>query len=221
MLDQSVPNPMAKNPNFFTHKVFAAIGLILISTITIVAGVWWYVNRSAGSTATDNSTTVKVTTTSAKPATSSATKDETADWKTYTNSSVGYTIKLPVSWVNRNCDGNLDFFAPNNEQLGVCNSGFGGIINIEKEINEYSAVIDNFKAATNLKNSTVTSVTVGGKSATKITGTSTLEGFENYNSITYVLNLGGKAFALTYFASPAWTDQTKTFEQMVSSIKFN
>ncbi|MDP2671495.1 MAG: hypothetical protein Q8P13_03515 [bacterium] len=48
MLDNNVPNPFAKNPNFYTHKVFAAVGLILIGTIIAAAGIWYYVENQAG-----------------------------------------------------------------------------------------------------------------------------------------------------------------------------
>ncbi len=59
MLDKPVPNPLAKNPNIYTHKVFAAVGLILIGTIIAVAGIWYFVN---GQEATKNGLTNKTTT---------------------------------------------------------------------------------------------------------------------------------------------------------------
>ncbi|HSX57654.1 MAG TPA: hypothetical protein VLE47_00085 [Candidatus Saccharimonadales bacterium] len=99
LLDKNVPNPLAKNPNFFTHKVFAAIGLILIGAIIAIAGIWWYVqSQDKSSGVEDTTTTTKVSTTSAKTATISATKDETAGWKTYTSINKVYTFKYPVDF---------------------------------------------------------------------------------------------------------------------------
>lgn len=46
MLDRNVPNPLAKNPNIYTHKVFATVGLILIGVIVAVAGIWYFANQS-------------------------------------------------------------------------------------------------------------------------------------------------------------------------------
>lgn len=76
MLDQNVPNPLAKNPNVYTHKVFAAVGLVLIGTIIAVAGIWYYLENQSGTNSTaDETTTTKVSTDSAKKSTESAEKD--------------------------------------------------------------------------------------------------------------------------------------------------
>lgn len=101
MLDQPVPNPLAKNPNVHTHKVFAAVGLILIGVIITVAGIWYYVEGQSGTadTASNETITTKVSTSSAKADTKTEEKaDETADWKTYTNSTYGYSIKYPSDY---------------------------------------------------------------------------------------------------------------------------
>lgn len=103
VLDKPVPNPLAKNPNVNTHKVFASIGLVLIGVIIIIAGVWYYVDGRF-STAETNDSTAKVTTSSAKPKTSttssdlSSKKDETKDWKTYIREDFGFSLKHPESW---------------------------------------------------------------------------------------------------------------------------
>lgn len=102
MLDQPVPNPLAKNPNFYTHKVFAAIGIILIVTIAIVAGVWYYVESQGGNKTPETQNDVKVSTQTAKTATKSAEKDETADWKTFTSTKWGFKVKYPKDWAIAN-----------------------------------------------------------------------------------------------------------------------
>lgn len=64
--------------SFDFHKVFAAIGLILIVAIVILAGVWYFVEGQYSSFFGDDSDTVKVSTESAKTATKSASQSATA-----------------------------------------------------------------------------------------------------------------------------------------------
>lgn len=70
VLDKNVPNPLAKNPNVHTHKVFASVALILIGTIVILSILAYFYrdqvadffNESSGSKAVE---TTKVSTSSA------------------------------------------------------------------------------------------------------------------------------------------------------------
>ncbi len=91
MLDQPVPNPLAKNPNVHTHKVFAAVGLILIGTIIAIAGIWYYVDSQSGTV--DEVTDTNSSTNSAK--------SETSDWKSITEEvgvDYGGTYKYTFSY---------------------------------------------------------------------------------------------------------------------------
>ncbi len=100
MLEQPVPNPVAKNPNINTTKVFAAIGIIAIVMVIFCAGVWYYVAGRFNTVSSEDNTT-KVSTSSAKTSTESAKKtekDETADWETYTNAKGKFSIKYPTDW---------------------------------------------------------------------------------------------------------------------------
>jgi hypothetical protein len=69
MLDQPVPNPLAKNPNFHTHKVFAAIDLILIGVIVILIGATYIFGFNVADLFTSSSVeeTTKVLTSSSNP----------------------------------------------------------------------------------------------------------------------------------------------------------
>ncbi len=98
MLDQPVPNPLAKNPNVYTHKVFATVGLILIGVIIAVAGIWYYVDGQSGTTdtATDETTTTKISTASAKKVEELQENTViTSAWKTYSNKNLGVSFKYP------------------------------------------------------------------------------------------------------------------------------
>ncbi|HSX57896.1 MAG TPA: hypothetical protein VLE47_01325 [Candidatus Saccharimonadales bacterium] len=232
MLDQPVPNPLAKNPNFFTHKVFAAIGLILIGTIIAAAGIWWYANRSSGSTETDSSTTVKVTTTSAKPATASATKDETADWKTLTNKTIGYSVKYPSDWLvngtasKPNCDDNVVFLAPTQELLGQCASGYGGLVSFysysTKDANAQIAAMN----PSDYQDFSKTNVTVSEKTAVRVSGiyikNNEMTGATGQKEIFYFIDLGkDKTLLVSHQQAKEPADYSTTFEKIVQTLKFN
>lgn len=97
MLDQPVPNPLAKNPNFFTHKVVAAVGLILVGTIAVLFGLAliYHVNIADLFNTAPAADNTKVGTSSAKPNTAT-TSEDTTNWKTY--SSMGVSFKYPSTW---------------------------------------------------------------------------------------------------------------------------
>lgn len=71
-----VPKILAKSDDktrFDFHKVLAAVGLILIVTIIISAGIWYFVGNVGTETTTDTGPTIKVSSDSASLATKSAT----------------------------------------------------------------------------------------------------------------------------------------------------
>ncbi len=177
---------------------------------------------------------VKPGTPSAKEATKSAIKDKTIDeldflessgWKNYSNAKIGYSLKYPPGWLTRECTDGPDFFAPKKELLGVCNSGFGGLVGISKitgtTLNEmvanYAASdYDNFKKETSV---------VGGKVATKISGTSKVMNEmvdeRGTKRIVYLVDLGAEGIiSINYSQSKSWSDYSKEFEQMISTFKF-
>ncbi len=90
ILEKPVPNPLAKNPNFYTHKVFATVGLILIGVIVLLLGaaIIFRVNL--------NDLLGNINFTENKVASSSAKSDKTENWKTYTDENI--TFKYPLNW---------------------------------------------------------------------------------------------------------------------------
>ncbi len=225
MLDQPVPNPLAKNPNVHTHKVFAAIGLILIGTIIAVAGIWWYAMRNS-TPAEDNSTTtvVKTSTSSAKTATISATKD---GFKTI-QSNLGFIVTYPENWTTKSCEGSALFLSPTKDTLGHCDSDSLGVVSIiyyddrdyQKDVSDLQTI-----DMSNFNNPVKTATTVGGKDAFKISGLFKKDipgmGGKDAVWVLYTVNLSGKALSVRYYQSPTSSDVSKEFEQIVSSIKIN
>ncbi len=106
VLDKNVPNPLAKNPNVHTHKVFATVGLILIGLIIslafVVVGIWGYFNPNI---TPEPESTVKVSTSSAKKSTDSA---EKTDLTTYKSETFKYSIDYPKTYTIKTNYGNYD-----------------------------------------------------------------------------------------------------------------
>lgn len=106
VLDKNVPNPLAKNPNVHTHKVFASVGLILIGVIVILTILGYFYRDQVTDFFKEDSGSKIVETT--KISTSSATAETSAfvvpkDWKTY-NASNGMSFKYPPNWTINKVD---------------------------------------------------------------------------------------------------------------------
>lgn len=65
------------NKTFDLHKVFAAIGVILVVAIVILGGVWYFVEGQHTNSFGDEQNTTKVATKSVKLASNSATQAAT------------------------------------------------------------------------------------------------------------------------------------------------
>ena len=104
-----MPNPLAKNPNFHTHKVFAAIGIILTALIIIIALLWYFTGSSLLFDNNEEDIT-KVSTSSAKKATDSSSKNADEEWVTYKGKNIyadfsanpqvliNYSFQHPKAW---------------------------------------------------------------------------------------------------------------------------
>jgi hypothetical protein len=77
-------------------KIIVSVVAILVVAGAIAGALYWYFVINEEETTTTETT--KVSTPSSKQATPSAKKDETADWKVYTNTTGKYTLKYPVNY---------------------------------------------------------------------------------------------------------------------------
>jgi hypothetical protein len=99
----SQPNQPASSPvqpeqskGISWKKISVSVGLIAVVAGIIAGGLYWYFVQNEEEATTTGTT--KVTTPSSKPATPSAEKDETADWKTFTDSTGSFSIKYPKEY---------------------------------------------------------------------------------------------------------------------------
>ncbi len=93
-----VPTTNSKSISWKNVIIGVLIGAILIGLGAFLASSYFYpnlLNLFLNQQPTNSSTTYKTATTSSTP---SAQKDETADWKTYTNKTLGFSVKYPSNW---------------------------------------------------------------------------------------------------------------------------
>jgi len=88
------------SPQVNFTKVLSTIGLILIAAVGIIGAVLIFLNSKGAFNFTPEDSSTKVATNSAKNATSSAAKDETADWKTYRSDKWRFMVKFPKEWLD-------------------------------------------------------------------------------------------------------------------------
>ncbi len=147
----------------------------------------------------------------------------TANWKTYTNSGVGFTIKYPEDWQINECGEEIVFFAPNDQLLGICESDFVGLIFIALNKNvSYSAYKNT--GSSYLDNFIQEEISISGREAFKrsgiYTGIYNSEPLKGYQQIAYVVNISDESFIIEYSQKPGRNDYSKIFELMVSTFQF-
>lgn len=230
VLDKNVPNPLAKNPNVHTHKVFASVGLILIGVIVILS-VLAYMYRDqvmdiyddlVGTA--DTYETTKVSTSSATPSTTSETKtetkDETADWKTFTSKTdsftdqlitINYSYKAPNGYTQGSYEGTtISYSIPNYKEVGgVSDPG------------EIQVLFRHSESVTG--NLTGEKTTLGGKVAYKTESTNENGSKSVIYTVASVKTVEGEnsGFRLTCLYMPkSGEDIEKTCDLIASTFKF-
>lgn len=131
-VQQPVPQPQVKATPKSTNWKKVGFTLVFIAACaSIILGIYWFFVLSKSSDNLDLTgpvpkVTTKTSTESVKKATESAKKDETADWKTYENDKLGFSIKYPQNWFvydNQTppCDGKISgFLFVNQAKISEC-----------------------------------------------------------------------------------------------------
>ncbi|MDP2720746.1 MAG: PsbP-related protein [bacterium] len=225
------PTPIQTKPQskgISWSKVIVAVVVILVVAGLIGVGVWYYVDSQTKQEVP--SVTNKISTESAKTSTPSAQADETADWKTFTSKKIGYSTKLPKSWLttvgaeDSLCSPNIDFLAPKKDVLGLCASEFGGMVVVQQIDQKFDVFVAGLNTDS-LKNANKSTTTVDGKQAVKISGVYNITGEDMFElngseTITYYINQDEKVLSIGYLEKPSWPENTAIFELIVSTFKF-
>jgi hypothetical protein len=214
---------------FDLHRVLAAIGMILTAVIAVGAFIWFFLDRQEKPK--QNAEVVKVSTSSASTATTSAQEDETADWNLLTNTSVGYSLKYPPEWLlngtasKPSCDDESVFLAPEQNLLGLCASGYAGLVYIARtnEGNDFNLQVSFYKPE-DYQDFQKTDLVISGKTAVKITGISKVSNEvldkRGTKEIHYIVDLGNRVLIISYNQSKETLDYSEVFEKIVSTFKF-
>lgn len=235
---QSPPESHAPPPqtpsttNVSWVKVILTVLIIVIVT-AIIAGAYWYfvLGKSTGEVDTSpikvSTPSAKKATESAKKATESAKKDETADWKTYTNSKKGFSIKYPTTYFVEDISSDefgVNFNSPDKSlsKPPIVILEKGGFISIYvKEVsgNNLDTEFNKYLQETKTKSKTYT--TLGGSKAIK----STLIPYETTYSddpvVIFTLKDGRRFVVSMYAEQKSLQDVNRTFELMLSTFRFD
>ncbi len=97
--DQQLPDYPQENRKINWATVTIVSSIIIFILIILILAYWFFVLRpQVASQPPLPAPTKKVASPSAEPYTPSSTKDETADWKTYTNEKYKYSLKYPQDY---------------------------------------------------------------------------------------------------------------------------
>jgi len=131
----SAPLPNPSNPS----KIFI---LIFIAVLTVIGIVGYVLGSRKNQTVNQQTITISPTVSQPSP---TATPDETANWKTYTNKKYNYSVAYPSTWILRE-EPNVSFSSPINESTANGTLINGGTIVI---------FVDNNRAFTNKSLTTI------------------------------------------------------------------
>jgi hypothetical protein len=88
---QTQTSSVISQPSGFNWKKVLIVVFIGAALLTVVAGAYYYLYGFKQTPTGNNQIEIKKATTSAQ-------KDETAGWKTYTSSTIGFSISYPSNW---------------------------------------------------------------------------------------------------------------------------
>ena len=103
-MPEDIPQVQVTTSNKTSWKKIILTVLIIIVVSGLIIGAYWFFALSKGSETSDLTGPVpklqvnNATPTATPSATSSTQKDETADWKTYYNKKLGFSLKHPNNW---------------------------------------------------------------------------------------------------------------------------
>lgn len=232
-------------------KSFWKITFTVLITGAIVGGsTYYYINSKAKQDKNElqaqiDDLNVKLTTTeqSLTDAQTAATvAGETADWKTYTNSRYGYSIKYPENWHVNSTSSEEDFSKRGSEDTGGIkyiggDTYWSNYAKFDYALDEVPSdqqlvsmlirktdlSLDDYFNSTynnsNLETSNKRSATISGKSVIRFIATSIADQPVGLKTSFALIKLDNSIMVFNYSANSI-NDMTDTFSTMVSSITF-
>jgi hypothetical protein len=149
--------------------------------------------------------------------------DPTAGWKTYTNTSIGYTVKYPPTWNIYTCPDNIAVWF-GTTPIPCQSEGPGNDFVIDRMQTGFSLATTISETKSGMVAPKETTVIVGGESGTRLTGTmkidsETMTGGGEYKDDVYVLH-GGRYYHLGYFINSGEVKYATEFKYFLESVTF-
>ncbi|MDB5163619.1 MAG: hypothetical protein JWS12_236 [Candidatus Saccharibacteria bacterium] len=215
---------------------FSAVeGLLIATTVGVIGFVGWYVYQSRNKTNTSynnvannqNATTTKPSA-ATKPAATTPAVDVYAGWKTYTNSTYGFSYKYPTTWTTS--DEVSSSAAETNgsatrQQFGTGLKLVGGakysntvvVEVLDEKLATATSFYDGYYAQSSLNKVTKTTNKLKGKSSTQYAVTNS-----GIDSKLYLFAIGNKTYSFgsvneelnVKAAADYWTTFTKAFDSL-------
>ena len=205
-------------------------GLLILVILGIIGFTGWYVWHAKQNTDKNFNSNTSAEPVIKKKTTNSPQADQTADWKSYTNTDGKYSLKYPNTWVtvssNQGCLAGLLLVAPTANSLGSCTSKSNGEVS-------FIGVADSSHLCYNLDGTAFTNITkstvvISGKTLTKQSGT-TKDGTSGNGTlptgtleVTYCYGGSGQGFLAVYDQKPSDPSVLTDFNTIVTkTLKFN
>ncbi len=148
----------------------------------------------------------------------SITKDETVNWKTYKNDNPGFSFSYPASWGQSqkvsNYSGTVDSISFKNGFVVTV----GVYLNpITKRNFTISEIADGYKKSENLKNVKTENIKIDGHLATKITYN---DGQKNWTYVLIYQDQQSQEKLIEFVNNDFYSVNIETFDQILSTFKF-
>jgi hypothetical protein len=226
----NIANLKKKRISWKNIIIGVVVGTILVAVV--LGGWFWYqldqINKAASNSSIQ--ITTKTATPSSKVSTPSATTTETAGWKIYTNSKLGFSIKYPNTWsyndatkfASDNCpagpdisDSEVIFDGRDLKCVGIAHEGLGtagfevSVANTEFEpLEQLSTQVQKY-----------TYLVINGERAAKTYKTATSEGPWCDCSRIY-FNHVSRGYTIEFLNTDLQGNHDSTYDKILSTFKF-
>ena len=219
MTENAFPQSQAVPSQKISWKRVFWIALVAVVILAILIGLWWWFVLKTPTTPP------ALTTTPTKKqlipnATPSAKKDETADWKTYTSTEFGFSVKYPQEWLIYDnkippCSGNIpEYLFVNSTKLTQC--VFADVVpaDLYVFVTPYSRPLPK-----STEHDVYTDYEFAGEKGVINLKTEKSEGPRRMDAVILV-NHGGKRYVISYPTLDFQGKHDPVYDQILSTFRF-